>query len=176
MSFVWEKISVISVCKGDSDLSNVEQPRSCESYTVCWFICLFTQLFTKVPSSSLRVSKNCVANTSWSLNFGLLLIKCWTSLVAQRVKWLPSMQETWVWSLGGEDPLEKEMATHSSILAWKTPWMEKPDGLQSMESQRVGHDWVTSLCLSEGIRERVWHIITSEYVLITLFFCVWRRK
>ena len=43
-------------------------------------------------------------------------------------------------SLGGEDPLEKEMATHSSILAWKTPWMEKPDGLQSMESQRVGHD------------------------------------
>ena len=69
-----------------------------------------------------------------------------------------------------------EMATHSSILAWKTPWMEKPDGLQSMESQRVGHDWVTSLCLSEGIRERVWHIITSEYVLITLFFCVWRRK
>ena len=63
-----------------------------------------------------------------------------TSLVAQRVKRLPSMQETWVRSLGGEDPLEKEMATHSSILAWKTSWMEKPGGLQSMESQRVGHD------------------------------------
>ena len=60
--------------------------------------------------------------------------------MAQRVKHLPSMQETWVRSLGGEDPLEKEMATHFSILAWKTPWMEKPSGLQSMESQRVGHD------------------------------------
>ena len=63
-----------------------------------------------------------------------------TSLVAQRVKHLPSMQETSVGSLGGEDPLEKEVATHSSILAWKTPWMEKPGGLQSMESQRVEHD------------------------------------
>ena len=75
-----------------------------------------------------------------------------TSLVAQRVKCLPSMQETWVWSLGGEDPLEKEMATHSSILAWKTPWMEKPGGLQSMESQRVVHDWVTSLSLYMHLR------------------------
>ena len=60
--------------------------------------------------------------------------------MAQRVKHLPSMQETWVRFLGREDPLEKEMATHSSILAWKTPWMEKPGGLQSTESQRVGHD------------------------------------
>ena len=60
--------------------------------------------------------------------------------MAQRVKRLPSMQETWVRSLGGEDPLEKEMTTHSSILAWKTSWMEKPGGLQSMETQRVGHD------------------------------------
>ena len=59
--------------------------------------------------------------------------------MAQRVKHLSSMQETWVRSLGREDSLEKEMATHSSILAWKTPWMEKPGGLQSMESQRVGH-------------------------------------
>ena len=60
--------------------------------------------------------------------------------MAQRVKCLPSMQETWVRSLGGEDPLEKEMATHSSNLAWKTPRMEKPGELQSMESQRVGQD------------------------------------
>ena len=55
------------------------------------------------------------------------------------------MQETRVQSLGREDPLEKEMATHSSTHAWKIPWMEKPGGLQSMGSQRVGHDWVTSL-------------------------------
>ena len=57
------------------------------------------------------------------------------------VKNLPAMQETWVQSLGQEDPLEKEMATHSSILAWKIPWTEKPVGLQSMGSQRVRHDW-----------------------------------
>ena len=72
----------------------------------------------------------------------------WASLVAQRLKRLPSMQETWVWSLGREDPLEKEMATHSSILAWRIPWMEEPGGLQSTGSQRVGHDWATSLSVS----------------------------
>ena len=56
------------------------------------------------------------------------------------VKNPPTMQETWVLSLGQEDPLEKEMATHSSTLAWKTPWTEKLGRLQSMGSQRVGHD------------------------------------
>ena len=64
----------------------------------------------------------------------------WTSLVAQTVKRLPTMWETWVQSLGWDDLLEKEMATHSCILAWKIPWMEEPDRLQSMGSQRVGHD------------------------------------
>ena len=58
--------------------------------------------------------------------------------MAQQVKKLPVMQETWVRSLGWEDPLQEEMATHSSILAWKIPWTEKPGGLQSMGSQRVG--------------------------------------
>ena len=56
------------------------------------------------------------------------------------VKHLPAMQETQVQSLGREDPLEKEMTTHSSTLAWKIPWMEEPGGLQSMDSQRVGHN------------------------------------
>ena len=56
------------------------------------------------------------------------------------VKNLPTMQETQVLSLGQEDPLEKVMATHSSILAWRIPWTEAPGGLQSMESQRVGHN------------------------------------
>ena len=60
--------------------------------------------------------------------------------MVQTVKRLPAMQETWVKSLGWEDPLEKEMATHSSILAWKIPWMEKPGRLQSMGSKRVKHD------------------------------------
>ena len=61
-------------------------------------------------------------------------------LVAQRVKHLSAMQETWVRSLGQEDSLEKEMATHSNVLAWKIPWTEKPGRLQSMRLQRVGHD------------------------------------
>ena len=67
------------------------------------------------------------------------------SLVAQRLKRLPAMWETRVQFLGWEDPLEKEMATHSRTLAWKIPWIEKPGRLQSMGSQRVGHDWATSL-------------------------------
>ena len=62
------------------------------------------------------------------------------SLVAQTVKRLPAMWETRVRSLGRKDPLEKEMATHSSILAWRIAWMEEPGGLQSMGLQRVGHN------------------------------------
>ena len=67
------------------------------------------------------------------------------SLVAQMVKSLPAMQQIWVRSLGWEDPLEKEMAIHSRILAWKIPWTKEPNGLQSMGLQRVEHDRVTSL-------------------------------
>ena len=65
--------------------------------------------------------------------------------MAQTVKRLSTMWETWVWSLGLEDPLEKKMATHSSTIAWKITWTEKPGRLQSMGSQRVGHDRATSL-------------------------------
>ena len=68
----------------------------------------------------------------------------WTSLVAQMAKCLPTMQDTRVQSLGWEDFLEKEMATHSSVLAWKIPWTEEPGRLQSMGSQRVGYNWTTS--------------------------------
>ena len=60
--------------------------------------------------------------------------------MSQRVKHLPAMQETWVRSLGREDPLGKEMASHSSTLAWKIPWMKELGGLQSMGSQTVGHE------------------------------------
>ena len=63
------------------------------------------------------------------------------SLVTQMVKNLPAMQETWHWSLGWEVPLEKGIATHASIFVWKIPWTEEPAGLQSIASQRVGHDW-----------------------------------
>ena len=72
----------------------------------------------------------------------------WASLVAQTVKHPTAMQETRVRSLVREDPLEKEMAIHSSTLAWKIPWTKEPDRLQYMGSQRVGHDWASSLSLS----------------------------
>ena len=75
-----------------------------------------------------------------SLLFNILSRFVIASLVAQRVKHLPAMLETWVRSLGGEDPLEKEMATHSSILAWKNLWTEEPGRIQTIGSQRVGHD------------------------------------
>ena len=68
------------------------------------------------------------------------IVITWTSLVFQMVKNLPTMWETWVQSLNREDPLEKEVATHSSILAWRIPWAEKPGGVQSMGSQRFAHD------------------------------------
>ena len=74
------------------------------------------------------------------LGCGRPLGDAWASLVAQKVKHLPAMWETWAQSLGQEDPLEKEMATYSCTLAWKIPWTEKPGRLQSMGLQRVGQD------------------------------------
>ena len=71
--------------------------------------------------------------------------------MAQAVKNLPAMQETWVRSLGQEDPLEEGMATPSGILAWRIPWTEEPDGLQSTGSQRVGHDSVTNTFTFKGL-------------------------
>ena len=85
--------------------------------------------------------QNYSIHRNWLYLFIYLLL-LGDSLVAQRVKHLPAMQEAWVWSLGWEDPLEKEIATHSSTLAWKIPRMEKPGRLQSMGSQRVGHNWL----------------------------------
>ena len=67
-----------------------------------------------------------------------------TSLVAQTVKNLPAKQKTQFWSQGWEDPLEKGMAIHSSMLAWRIPWTEEPGGLQFMESQRVRQDWAAN--------------------------------
>ena len=84
----------------------------------------------------------CISYVSWICRWILyLLVK--TSLVAQMVKHLSTMWETRVRSLGREDPLEKEMAIHSSTIAWKIPWTEEPGRLQSMGSQRVRHDWAT---------------------------------
>ena len=90
------------------------------------------------------IASQCCVGFCQTLNESAIGIHMFrASLVAQMVKNLPVMQETWVWSLGWEDPLEEGMAIHSSILAWRIPWTEEPGGLQSMGSQRVGHDWVT---------------------------------
>ena len=90
-----------------------------------------------------------------------------SSLEVQRVKHLPEMQETWVWSLGWEDSLEKEMATDSSTLAWRIPWMEEHGRLQSMGSQRVRDKGATSLSLSLYTG----HTHTHIYIYITFGKC-----
>ena len=95
--------------------------------------------------------------------------KTWTSLVAQTVKRLSTMQETWVPSLGREDPLEKEMAIYSSTIAWKIPWTEEPGRLQSMGSQRVRHDWATSLSLSLYTIMIRFYILIIKWVLTTIW-------
>ena len=81
----------------------------------------------------------------WPYHFEEFPFTCEASLVAHTVKRLPAMWETRVWSLGWDDHLEKEMATHSSTLAWKIPWTEEPGRLQSMGSQSVRYNWATSL-------------------------------
>ena len=74
------------------------------------------------------------------------------SLIALSVKNLPAMQETWVRFLGQEDPLEKAVATHSSILTWEIPWTDEPSGLQSMGSRRVRHDYNLATKQQQQIR------------------------
>ena len=90
-----------------------------------------------------RTTNVLVVYLKFKFNWGVFIQRA--SLVAQTVKNLPAMQVTQVWSLGGgEDPPEKEMATHSSILAWRIWWTEEPGVLQSMGLQRVGHNWTTN--------------------------------
>ena len=92
---------------------------------------------------------------------------CWASLVVQVVKNLPAVQETWVWSLGWEGLLEKGMATHFSIFAWRIPWTEEPGGLQSVGLQRVGLDWVTNtftLYMEMMLdKKQIWVIFLFEF-------------
>ena len=143
-----------------SCLENPHRPRSLAGYsdevakspkwlsdqtqhTLAWMFVLNVLLGLQVPISSL-------------FSLGNLI----TSLVAQMVKCVPTMQETRVQSLGQGEPLEKEMAAYSSILAWKIPWIEEPGRLQSMRSQRVRHDWVTSLQLPCS---------TSQIIIFNLF-------
>ena len=136
----------------------------CLPFTSCWalFLSITPTISSGCVGHSLFNLGNYLGNLSFSwladgegrrqnsyhCNLALLSLLLRVSLVAQMVKHLPAMRETRVRSLGWEDPLEKEMATHSSILAWRIPWTKEPGGLQSTGSQRVRHDWATSLSLS----------------------------
>ena len=88
--------------------------------------------------------------------------------MAQTVKNLPAREETWAWSLGWKDPLEKEMATHSSILAWEIPWTEEPGGLQSMGSQRAEYNWATKQQQLLGPHELL-HLPSNEHLFDPFF-------
>ena len=102
-----------------------------------------------------------VSNTNMIKQYSIGIL---TSLVAQMVKKPPAMQETWVWSLGWEDPLGEGMATHSSILAWSIPWTEEPCGLQSMGSQRVKHDWL-SMMMNRNISLSNKNLLRSQMII-----------
>ena len=112
--------------------------RVCMCLWACLCVCARVQYY-------LVIEKNMEAHL-WVFQLGLS--GAWASLVAQLVKNPPAMWETWVRSLGWEDPLEKGKAIHPSILAWRIPWT-----VQSMKSQRVRHDWMTFTSLSGAYRE-----------------------
>ena len=126
----------------------LEKEMVTQSSTLAWKI-----PWTEEPGRLQSMGSQRVGH-DWATSLSLHFYCYRASLVAQTGKNLPVMWETWVWSLGREYPLEEGMAAHSSILAWEIPWMEEPGRLQSMGSQRIGHDWVTSLSLSSLITSR----------------------
>ena len=111
-------------------------------YRCFWFMIKFENLWSRIQVLPWTYSKPIFLPF---IPLYLFLVEQWASLVAQMVKNPPAIWETWVWSLGLEDPLEKKMATPSVFLPEESPWIEEPGRLQSMVLQRVGHDWATSL-------------------------------
>ena len=134
-------VSNLHYCLPRSPLSKAVSWRSCGLFLACthrprWTTYLGTEASRKLPNGPPCVI---VCRVPWETLYKICLRTVWASLVAQTVKNPPAMQETWwVSCLGWEDPLEKGMATNSSILAWRIPWTEEPGGLQSTGSQRVG--------------------------------------
>ena len=123
----------------------------CPIFIMNYFIYIYLYLDINLGISDSSASKKSTSNAGDSClipglgrctgeGIGYPLQYSWASPVAQTVKNLPAMWETWVQSLGWEDPLEEGMATHSSILAWRIQWTEEPGGLQSMRLQRVRHN------------------------------------
>ena len=116
----------------------------------------------------------CVCTSHAFLHISILP---WASLGAQMVKNPPAMQETWVKFLGQEDPLAKGMATHSSILAWRIPWIEKPGRLQALGLQRVRHYWVanTFTFIYFYIYRKLW-VLTNNSNLVFSLFQLWETQ
>ena len=110
--------------------------------------------------------------------FRSILTPWWASLVVPMVKNLPAMWETQVWTLDWEDPLEKGMATHSSILAWRIPWIEEPGGLQSVGLQRVAYNWesntFTFALVTTGSEE--WKNRWPRICVVVYLLCILRRN
>ena len=102
------------------------------------------QLVKNPPAMQETPVRFLLSGGSTGAGIGCTLQYSWASLVALIVKKQPAMRETWVWTLGWEDPMENGMASHSSILAWRIPWTEEPGRLYSPCGHRVGHDWGTS--------------------------------
>ena len=129
-AMIWERAGVESIFQSVGNVLFFDLGCDYKEAFILWIICSAVHLIFCTFIMNVILFKN---------------FNNWTSLVAQMVKHLPTIWESRVWSLGQEDPLEKEMATHSSVLAWKISWTEEPGRLQSMGSQRVGHDLATSL-------------------------------
>ena len=125
-----------------------------------WFPLGLTDLISLQSKGLSRVFSS---TTIWKHQFS-------STQPSQLAKNLPAVQETWVQSLGWEDPLEKEMATHSSILAWKISWTEEAGGLQSMGSQRVGDNWATNTQHTAFFMVQLSHpyMTTGESIALTL--------
>ena len=135
----------------------------------CWFPLVYFSF--QLLYSSLLIFKKYFIPLADTLSSSIPL-SCSLNILGRRLKHLPAMWETRVRPLGWEDPLEKEMATHSSILAWKIPWTEEPGGLYSMGWQRVGHDWVTSLHYFEHFMLKIayLHFVQSLFWVLSWFF------
>ena len=112
----------------------------------------------------------------WKLNsFHIAVSKAAKCYFWPNLKNLPAVQETGVWSLGWEDSLQKVMATHSSALAWRIPWMVEPSRVQSMGSQRVRHDWVTNTLICRySHKGSIWNL--RQFIFFNICYLFWLHQ
>ena len=138
-------------CFSEASISGSTRGRTVNKLSFCCCVCVCWIALSSYALSHMFHGHMFGSNGHLNITANFSTYSCLirTSLVAQTVKRLSTMRETWVWSLGWEDPLEKEMAIHSRTIAWKIPRTEEPGRLQSMGLQRVGHDWATSLRLTK---------------------------